>query len=83
MHERGAQIKPAYPADWIEWGFRPGDPALVAAVPDDDGETALIRLDQFAPTGHREREFVTALLNIAHRLLAESEPTSLTSGAKA
>lgn len=75
MHEDGAQIKPDAPADWIEWAFKPGDPALVAALPDDDGEITLVRLDTVSPASFREREFARTLLRIASRMLDESEPT--------
>lgn len=74
MHEHGARITPAIPADWIEWGFKPGAPALVAALPDDSGEITLVRLDATSPDSLREREFARTLLVIAKRLLDESEP---------
>lgn len=76
MHESGAQTKPRVPADWIEWAFVPGDPAVVVAVPSDDGDLSLYRLDHAAPDNLREREFVRALLRIAERVMADSEPVN-------
>lgn len=82
MHESGAQTEPEYPADWIEWGFKPGDPALVAGVPDDSGDMVLIRLDHIAPESTREREFVKALMRIAQGMLDASEPSIMTGAAR-
>ena len=69
---------PAVRPQDIEWAFTDGQPAIVVHIPDGEGNYSVVRLDQMAPESHYEREHVRALLRIAERVMADSEPSVLT-----
>lgn len=81
MHHDFASTKPAVEPDDIEWAFQDGQPSIVAHIPDGEGNYSVVRLDQIAPESLYEREHVKALLRIAERVMADSEPTRTTGGA--
>lgn len=76
MNPNQCDTRPAVAPNDIEWAFTDGQPAIVAHVPDGEGDYIVIRLDQVAPESIYEREHVRALLRIAERVMADSEPTS-------
>lgn len=82
MHHDYARTSPAVAPNDIEWAFADGQPSIVVHVPDGEGNYSAIRLDQTAPESFYEREHVRALLRIAERVMADSEPTSTVGAAR-
>lgn len=76
MHESMSQTRPAVSPDEIEWAFAAGQPAIVAHIPNEWGDYEAIRLDQVAPENLYRREMVRALLRLADRIMADSEPVN-------
>lgn len=82
MHHDYARTSPTVAANDIEWAFADGRPAIVAHVPDGEGNYEVFRLDQVAPDSRYQREFVRALLRLARQRMAETEPTSTVGAAR-
>lgn len=77
MHHEFARTSPAVAPNDIEWAFRDGQPAIVAHVPNGEGDYEVFRLDQIAPDSRYQREFARALLRLAQQRLDETEPVSV------
>lgn len=77
MHESGAQTRPAVAPNDIEWAFANGQPSIVVHIPNGRRDYEVYDLTRTAPEGHYQREQVRALLRVAERVLADSEPTVL------
>jgi hypothetical protein len=73
-----SQTRPAVSPNEIEWAFRDGQPSIVVHIPDGKGYYSVYEIARQAPESHYEREHVRALLRIAERVMADSEPTVLT-----
>jgi hypothetical protein len=79
MNPDMCETRPAAGPDEIEWMFPNGQPAIVVHVPNEYGDYEAIRLDHVAPENLYRREMVRALLRIAERVMADSEPSVLNS----
>lgn len=75
MNPNYCATKPAVAPNDIEWAFTDGQPAIVAHVPDGEGNYTVYRLDQLAPDRPHDREFVRALLRLAQKQMDETEPS--------
>lgn len=77
MNPSSCATRPEVAPNDIEWAFTDGQPAIVAHIPDGEGNYSVVRLDQIAPKSRYEREHVKALLRIAQHVMDASEPTSV------
>lgn len=76
MNDEMCRTRPTVDPDDIEWAFLNGQPAIVVHVPNEYGDYEAVRLDHVAPENLYRREMVRALLRIAERVMADSEPVN-------